>query len=393
MKSTPLIRAPLLAGVCLAGLSAPALLAQEQEQDTPLPAPAPAQTPEERANQFGSGSGEIVVNAQRLRGQLDVEQAPLVELNEEDIAAEGVTSIADLITQLTNQTGSARGRGSGGRPVILVNGIRIGSFREFANYPPEALARVEVFPEEVAQRFGFPPDRRVINLILKENYRNAEVELEFEGPSRGGYHQREQEFGFLQIADGGRINLNFSANDRSLLTEDERNIIQTSGSISDIEGDPDQAPFRSLVSDNRSLNGNISWAKAIIDSGVSLGANLNYTRSDSRTLRGLNSVILTDPNDVSVFRTFGEDTPLEQRIATDTVSTSGSLTKPIRLWRLTSTFDASFAESTQEIDRRFDTTSLEADAEAGCSHSMQHCRVRSIPASTPPSRGASMPRL
>ena len=45
---------------------------------------------------------------------------------------------------------------------------------------------MEVFPEEVAQRFGFPPDRRVINLILKDNYRNAEVELEFEGPSRGG---------------------------------------------------------------------------------------------------------------------------------------------------------------------------------------------------------------
>ncbi len=364
MRSTLPLRAPLLAGVCLASVSAQAVSAQEEERDAP-PVRASAQPQEDQGNDFGTGSGEIVVNAQRLRGQLDVEQAPLVELNEQDIAAEGVTSIADLVTQLTNQTGSARGRGSGGRPVILVNGIRIGSFREFANYPPEALARVEVFPEEVAQRFGFPPDRRVINLILKENYRNAEVELEFEGPSRGGYHQREQELGFLQIADGGRINLNFSANDRSLLTEDERNIIQTPGSISDIVGDPDQAPFRSLVSDNRSLNGNISWAKAIIDSGISLGANLNYTRSDSRTLRGLNSVILTDPNDVSVFRTFGEDTPLEQRIATDTVSTSGSLTQPIRAFRLTSTFDASFAESTQEIDQRFDTALLEADAEAG----------------------------
>lgn len=368
MKSTPLFRAPLLASVCFASMSAQALLAQEQEQEAPPPVRAPAQPEEERDNEFGTGSGEIVVNAERLRGQLDVEQAPLVELNEEDIAAEGVTSIADLVTQLTNQTGSARGRGSGGRPVILVNGIRIGSFREFANYPPEALARVEVFPEEVAQRFGFPPDRRVINLVLKENYRNAEVELEFEGPSRGGYHQREQELGFLQIADGGRINFNFSANDRSLLTEDERNIIQTPGSISDIAGDPDQAQFRSLVSDNRSLDANLNWAKAIIDSGVSLSANVNYNRSDARTLQGLNTVFLTDdPDDpnAGVLRTFGEGTPLEQRISTDRISSSGSLTKPIRDFRLTTTFDASLSETTQEFDQRFDTSELEEDAAAG----------------------------
>ena len=308
---------------------------------------------------------EIVVSGDRLRGQLDVEQAPILQLAEEDIAAEGVTSIADLVTQITNQTGSARGRGGGGRPVILINGIRVGSFREFANYPPEALARVEVFPEEVAQRFGFPPDRRVINLILKDNYRNAEVELEFEGPSRGGYYQREQELGFLQIADGARINVNLSAQDNSILTEDERDIIQTPGSISDVAGDPDQAEFRSLVSDSRSLNSNVSYAKAIIDSGISLSANANYVRNDRRALRGLNTVVLTDAAGNSALRTFGAETPLEQRVASDTFSASGSLNKPFGAYQLTTTFNASLVETTQEIDRRFDTSDLVADALSG----------------------------
>jgi len=369
MTSTSLFRAPLLASVCFAGLAVQPLIAQERAEDALSPrSPAPAERTDTPETEIGTGSGEIVVNADRLRGQLDVEQEPILELGEEDIAAEGVTSIADLVTQITNQTGSARGRGGGGRPVILINGIRIGSFREFGNYPPEALARVEVFPEEVAQRFGFPPDRRVINLILKENYRNAEVEFEFEGPSRGGNHTREQELGFLQIADGGRINLNFEASDTSFLTEDERDIIQTPGSISEVAGDPDQAEFRSLRADSRSLVGNVSWAKAIIESGVSLSANLNYNRSDFRSLQGLNTVILTDdpmdPN-AAVLRTFGEDTPLEQRTSTDAISSSGSLTKPLGAFRLTSTYNANLSETTQKFDQRFDTSTFEEEALAG----------------------------
>ncbi|MEM7665713.1 MAG: hypothetical protein AAF250_07620 [Pseudomonadota bacterium] len=368
MSLPPLFDTRLLTGFCLAGFLAQpsSAVAQEEPQDA---RPATAQTQQderdERDVDSGVGGGEIIVQAQRLRGQLDVDQAPLLELDEQDIAAEGVTSIADLVTQITNQTGSARGRGSGGRPVILINGIRIGSFREFRNYPPEALARVEVFPEEVAQRFGFPPDRRVLNLILKENYRNAEVELEFESPDRGGYFVTEQELGYLQIADGGRINANFTARDISLLTEDERGIEQTPSSISDIAGDPDQAPFRSLVADNRSFDANLSWGKAFIDSGTSLSANINYARDDTRTLQGLNTVTLTDPDGDSVLRTFGEQTPLEIRSSTDTLSSSGSLTRRVNAFRLTSTFDASLIESEQRIDSLFDTSTLIEDAASG----------------------------
>ncbi len=358
-----LSKGPLLAGVCLASFGIPAA-AIAQQVDTPV------ETPQDNGGDADSSAppvddGNIVVEGQRLRGQLLVDQAPILELNEEDIAAEGVTSIADLITQITNQSGSARGRGSGGRPVILINGIRIGSFREFRNYPPEALARVEVFPEEVAQRFGFPPDRRVINLILKESFSKAEVEFEFEGPSRGGNYTREQEFGYLQIADGARINVNLEANDTSFLTEDERDIIQTEGSISNVAGDPDQAPFRSLVADSRSFDANVSWAKAFIDSGTSVSANVNYARADSLSLQGLNSVTLTDALGNSEFRTFGEDTPLTQRTAQDSVNASGSLTKPLGDFRLTSTFNSGFSETTQVIAQRVDVDDLQDQALAG----------------------------
>jgi hypothetical protein len=188
MNLSPLSRAGLRAGTCALALALTLPLAAK-ETATAQPQPEPAAQPEqddlESASDTTTDGGEIVVRSGRLRGQLFVDQAPLLELDETAIASEGVTSITDLIAQISARTGSARGRGGGGQPVILVNGIRIGSFREFANYPPEALARVEVFPEEVAQRFGFPPDRRVINLILKDNYSNRQVDLEYEMPSRG----------------------------------------------------------------------------------------------------------------------------------------------------------------------------------------------------------------
>lgn len=362
MNLSPLSRAFLRAGTCAASLAAALpLLASTGSAEQPQPA-ATSQAEEddlESASGTAVSADEIVVSGKRIRGQLLVEQAPLLQLDEQAIAAEGVTSITDLIAQISAQTGSARGRGGGGQPVILVNGIRIGSFREFASYPPEALARVEVFPEEVAQRFGFPPDRRVINLILKDNYSNREVEMEFETPSRGGFARTEQDFGTLRIADGGRFNLDFEISDASVLTEDERDIIQTPGSVSTVPGDPAQAEYRSLTADTFGLEGNISWAKALIESGTSLSANFNYQRNESRSLDGLNTVVLTDdPAVPGIARTFGEDTPLERRSSTDTFSTAGSLTKPVNNFRLTSTIDASRSETETRIDRRFDTTAL-----------------------------------
>ncbi|MEM9085243.1 MAG: hypothetical protein AAGB23_04920 [Pseudomonadota bacterium] len=386
MIPLPSTRVSLLAGVCLSSViglagTTPVYASEAKTLAADGAAAAPTDQPQTESqpgqDNFDTDAGaggevtsasdgdvdRIVVRGGRLRGQLVVETAPLLELNEEDIAAEGVASIADLVTQIENQTGSARGRG--GRPVILVNGIRPGSFRELFQYPPEALAKVEVFPEEVALRFGFPPDRRVINLILKENYASNEVELELEGPARGGYHQREIEYGYLKIADGGRINVNFEAQDISLLTEDERDIIQTPGSTSDLATDPNQAEFRSLIADSRTIEGNVSWAKAYLDSGLSLSANANYERQDSRSLDGLNIVTLTDPAGESLTRTFGENDPLERRVASDTFSASGSLTKPVNAFRLTSTIDASLSETTTEIDNRFDTTDLEEAALTG----------------------------
>ena len=307
---------------------------------------------------------EIVVRAERLRGQLNVEQAPVLELNEADIQAVGANSIADLITAIGPQTSSSRGRG-GGPPVFLVNGIRISSFRELRSYPPEAVAKVEVMPEEVAQKFGFPPDRRVVNLILKEDYSSREIELEFEAPDRGGYWRNEQEFTLLTINDGARLNLNLERGEESLLTEIERDIEQTPGSVSDIVGDPDQARFRSLVPKLTEYEATLNWAKAFLESGSSLSFNATYEREERSSLSGLDSVLLTAADGSTALRTFGEDNPLRVRSNSDTFSSAGSWTMPVGRFQMTATADASYSESRNKIDRRADTQPLIDAALAG----------------------------
>ncbi|OBX20406.1 hypothetical protein A9995_01415 [Erythrobacter sp. QSSC1-22B] len=319
-------------------LSAPVSAQDMAVQDMPQ-APAPEvqnNDPQADAPMVGN---EIVVTGARQRGALDVEQPPVLELDAEDIAALGAGSIDDLLQAIEPATGSARGRGGGGRPIFLVNGVRIGSFREFRSYPPEAIEKVEVFPEEVAQRFGYSPDRRVVNFILKNNFSSREIELEYGQPGIGGYSQNEQEFSLLTISDGARINFNLEFEDTSLLTEAERDLPLIDGSPGGVAGGPDPREFRSLVADSAGIEASANYAKAFIDSGSSISLNVTGAYNERRSLSGLDTVLLTDP--------------LERNIASNSLASSGSYNRPLgEGWNLTATFDASRANSRTRIDRR-----------------------------------------
>ena len=72
-------------------------------------------------------------------------------------------------------------------PVVLLNGQRISSMREMRNIPPEAIKRMEILPEEVALRFGYRPDQRVMNFILKDNFASRSVDAEYHVPTQGSW--------------------------------------------------------------------------------------------------------------------------------------------------------------------------------------------------------------
>ncbi len=285
----------------------------------------------------GEPSSTIVVQGTRIRGQLIVDQPPVAEYNEEDIQALGVSSIADLLEAIAPDTqSSARGCRGGGRPVFLINGIRVSSWREFRSYPPEAVQKIEVFPEEVAQRFGFQPDQRVVNIILKPNFRQLTGEVEYEQPDRGGYSRSEQELTYLRIGETGRLNFSLEVEDQSLLTEAERGLA--------IEGNEAAAPFRSLIPDTFGLEATANYARAFIDSGTSLSLNGTYERSQTRSLSGL---------------AIDNVSALERRGSSDSFSAGATVNRGIGDWTATFTNDSNYTESTTEIDLRegtgFDT--------------------------------------
>ncbi|WP_374406014.1 TonB-dependent receptor domain-containing protein [Pelagerythrobacter sp.] len=327
------------------------------------PAQAPDTAQEGGEDAVDSGE-EIVVTADRIRGQVDTDVPPVLELEAEEIASYGAGSIEELIELLAPQTGSGRGRGDG-RPVFLINGQRVGGFREFRRYPPEAIEKVEVLPEEVALQFGFPADQRVVNFILKDNYASREVEGEFGAPFRGGTSNGEVELSQLTIAGDRRLNIGFEFGSTSLLTEDERDIIQTTGSAPTVPTDPDPAPFRSLRADseNWELDATLNSSLGEAPGSGTFSVNGGIERSSSRSLSGLDVVTLTDGGATAV-RTLDAD-PLTRRNRSTTVSLGGSLNKPIGDWLFDTTLEASRSESTTLIDRRRDAGVLQDLVDAG----------------------------
>lgn len=276
---------------------------------------------------------EILVIANRLRGQVDAPQAPIATLDEADIASYGASSLPDLIAALSPQTGSGRGRG-GGMPILLVNGQRVSGFREMRNYPPEAIRRMEILPEEVALRFGYPPNQRVVNLILKDHFSSTAIDLEYGLPTRGGFDLGEGEVSLLRINGPSRLNLSAKLEDVSPLTEGERGVIQSGPAP--LPGALDPADYRTLIADSRQLSFNGTLTRGMGEGGLGgqITVNAAASRNDSRSFSGLRL-----------------DDPLERRTRTDTVEGSLTLNKPVGSWQLTATLDASRAMTDSVIDR------------------------------------------
>jgi hypothetical protein len=302
-------------------------------------------------------NGDIIVHGTIIRGQVDAPQPPIMTLDEEDIASYGASSIEELIAALAPETGSGRGRGDG-RPVILINGRRISNFREFRNIPPEAIRRMQILPEEVALRFGYAANQRVINFILKDKFNSRTLSGEYDTPTRGGFADSEIEGTMLNISGNNRLNLNAQVKDTSLLTESERDVIQQPGTTPTLATDPNPAEFRSLVPDSRALTLTGSWSTGIGKNGASLSLNGQIARSDSRSLSGLDSVTIGN-----VLRTF--DDPLARTTRTVTAQGGAALNTNVGKWQLSATVDASQGKTETRIDQRRLSADLIAAAIAG----------------------------
>lgn len=221
----------LLAIAGIASLRAP-LIAQEASAPA---GPAAADDP------YEDGEEIVVVGGARQTGAVIGDIPPENQLDARDIRATGATSVAELLEAIAPQTSSARGRDGGGGPVVLLNGRRISGFREVRDLPPEAILRVDILPEEVALKYGYRADQRVVNIVLRPRFRSTTARAEGELATEGGRREGEIDVTRLLLSDKGRTTLNLHLEDVTPLTEDERDIAGPAA------GTPDPRPFRTLL--------------------------------------------------------------------------------------------------------------------------------------------------
>jgi iron complex outermembrane recepter protein len=381
----------------------------------PSPAVAMFTMMEDNAEKNGSiAKQEIVVTAPRIKGSVETTIPAIDALEEADIQALGVSSITDVVASLNAQTSSGRGRSSG-PPIILVNGQRITNFREVRDLPSDAIRKVEVFPEEVALQYGFRPDQRVINFILKDNFSSFYAEIEHALPTQhSAFDKQEFETIFTQIGSSTRLNIDIELERRTAITEDERNIIPNvtnapfalAGNVTGLGANGEISPtlsalagqnvtgaavpanpslagfatnanrladgnigqYRTLLPELQRLQTTISWNR-ILGKQSNISLNASYELQDQQSLIGLPATTFNIPA-TNPFNPFGSAVLLNRYFNTPRALSRDNKSHALQLgagfntllgdWRLSLTSDFSLNDNESQSFQNADYSSLRA---------------------------------
>ncbi|WP_183109655.1 TonB-dependent receptor [Sphingomonas sp. So64.6b] len=393
-------------------------------QDVPRQAP-PETAQDTDPDAIASDEPDIVVTGSRnLPGSVIGDIPPEKQIGAAEIRSYGVSSISDLLDELAPLTGS--GRGSGGAPVVLLDGKRISGFSEIRDIPTEAIQRVEILPEEVALKYGYPADQKVVNVVLRRRFKATTVEAQDKLATAGARNTAQGDLDLLTIRRGGRFNLHVKYQDSSALTEAERDInpqpslfstqgnivgvrsitnpngeidpllSAQAGSLVSIAGVPasaangapvlgdfaatagqqtfsDPSAYRTLLPSSRNFSANAVYARTILGN-VSATVNGTIETTESVGTNGLPGVSLAlapdNPfspfaNAVTVDRSLDGFAPLKQRNSSVSGHLGTTLNGTISTWQwsLTGTYDRS--ENKTVTDAGLDISTFQARLNAG----------------------------
>jgi hypothetical protein len=335
---------------------APGIPATAQD-GTSVPAGTTADSGGGSAEEAGADE-EITVTGTRQPGSVVGDIPPDQVLSPADIRSYGVSSVSDLLTELEPQTRSGRG----GPPVVLLNGKRISGFREIRDIPTEAIQRVEILPEEVALKYGYQADQRVINFVLRRRFRALTAELADRQATDGGRNTPEAELDLLRIQRDVRSNLHVEYQQSSALLESDRDIV---AAASDNPANPgfDQRAFRTLSPQSRNLNVNGVYARPFLGTSASINGSIEATRSTG--LFGLPVVSLAVPGGGpfaagTVSRRIEDADPLRQRRTGLNAHLGTTLNGEFGRWRWSFTGNYDRDESRTRTDTGLDASEVQA---------------------------------
>ncbi|HEU0067502.1 MAG TPA: TonB-dependent receptor [Sphingomonas sp.] len=345
-------------------LVAPTVASAQAAQAAPTTA-SPTAAQAEAGEEEETEGAEIVVRGTRVQpGAVIGDIPPEVQLSPADIRSYGVSSVADLLNELAPQTTS--GRGSGGQPVVLLNGRRISGFQEIRDLPTEAIARVDILPEEVALKYGYRADQRVVNFVLRRRFRAATVEASDRLATQGGRNAPEGKLDLVNIARDTRASVHLEYDAASALTEAERGIVtpagtQTAGAVGANGAPIDQARFRTLLPATSAFTANGVYARPVGRAQATLNGSI--ATSDSVGQFGLPTT-----TDGTIVRAIDAGEPLRQRAQSTTAHLGSTVSGDFGAgsawrWNVTGNYDR--VESRTFTDTGVDDAAFRARLAAG----------------------------
>ena len=297
---------------------------EEEFRKNPLPV-APPSAPSD------AGSGDVVVTGQRPRGAVIGDIPAERTFSPLEIRAFGVGDIEELIGALGPQVSSNGGREEGG-PVTLLNGRRVSDFSEIARIPSEAIERLDVFPEELALKYGYRADQKVVNVVTFARYRSRTGQFSAIRPTEGERDTVGVSADLFTIRGDARFSLGADYTRSGSLLESDRGVLAPLGA-------PDMGRFRTLLpqTERLALDGLVSGN---LVGDVSSTLNGRFEASGSESLLGL-----------------GGDGPLRRDLDSRTVhlgTTHNGRAGPW-LWSLTGNYDRASAAILTDVGGAGDT--------------------------------------
>lgn len=401
---------PFVAGAVTLALPPKALSAQPTDAGGQQSAPVKVKSitvtaaPLPYARQVGAVVGDIT---------------PELQLDPSDIQSYGVSTVTELLNELAPQTRSDRGR-TQSAPVVLLNGRRISSLNEIQNIPTEAILRIDILPEEVALKYGYTADQRVINFVLKPQFRAITTELVGGQTTQGGDANGQAEIDQFKVDHDQRLNLDLKYQVSAGLTDAQRGLDGAAGgapfaldgnvvsptpgaqidpAFSALVGEPvtvagvpagvaagesptladfapgagkpnitDTAGDYSLAPATQQLSANAVMAHPIF-AGIDATFNVTLGANTSSSLQGLPGVSLLVPagdpfspfgSPVNVDRYVAGQAPLQQNVLGWTAHVGTTFNRDLGSWRLSLTGAYNHADTMTTTGTGFDTAGLQA---------------------------------
>lgn len=252
---------------------------------------------------------EVVVVGRRGAARL----APERELGTEEIDNLGAYDIGQVINRIGEDLGLQQ------PPLIIVNGRRVVDARNFLGFPPDALARLEILPQQASAVYGGDPARKVVNIVLVPEFRSRDGLVRASRPTAGGTSTLAVDARQSQLKETDTLLFSVEAARTTSLRANER---------SGVLGNNPAREGSTLRPATRTAAANLSMTGAIGDWATSLTASAQEQRSRFSSQVG--------------------GTALDTRQATSILNASGGVSGSAYGWSVRMGLDVVASESQQK---------------------------------------------